>query len=274
MFVKRVISGVLLLAAVVLTDYVGGRLLWAVMAFLSVIGLFELYRATGLKDKKALVCPGYVGAVIYNVALTGLLPVDFDALMFVIIMFFLACLAIFVILYPKYHASDVFIAFFGLVYVPVMLGFVTLTRELPYGSWLVGLIYIASWGSDTCAYCVGMLFNKFLTTHRLAPVLSPKKSIEGSIGGIVGAAALGALFGLEGVHFAGADSFVIPGFALIGGVGSVISQIGDLAASGIKRNYDIKDYGRMIPGHGGVLDRFDSVIITAPLIYYLSMLIL
>ena len=159
--------------------------------------------------------------------------------------------------------------FFGLFYVAMMLSFVYQTRMLPQdGGVIVWLIFLSSWGCDTCAYCVGMLIGK----HKMAPKLSPKKSIEGGVGGILGAALLGALFALAMNHWAGAD-VVVWECALICGAGGAISQIGDLAASAIKRNHDIKDYGKLIPGHGGILDRFDSVIFTAPVIFYLASVI-
>ena len=129
------------------------------------------------------------------------------------------------------------------------------------------MAYVSSWGSDTCAYVVGRLFGK----HKLAPVLSPKKSVEGAIGGVLGSALIGVIFGLIMSNYTGKSENLIVIFAVIGGLGSVISQIGDLAASGIKRNYDIKDYGHLIPGHGGILDRYDSMIITAPIVYFLSL---
>ena len=108
--------------------------------------------------------------------------------------------------------------------------------------------------------------------HKMAPHLSPKKSIEGGIGGIAGAALLGVLYALAINKWGNAGADLVR-FAIIGAVGGAASQIGDLAASAIKRNYDIKDYGKLIPGHGGILDRFDSVIFTAPMIYYLSVLL-
>ena len=154
-------------------------------------------------------------------------------------------------------------AFFGMVYVAVMLSFIYLTRSLPDGKFLVWLIFLCSWGCDTCAYCVGMLIGK----HKMAPVLSPKKSIEGAVGGVVGAALLGVIY-------AAATQGKMAEYALICAVGALISMVGDLAASAIKRNQNIKDYGKLIPGHGGILDRFDSVIITAPVIYYLAKIIL
>ena len=130
------------------------------------------------------------------------------------------------------------------------------------------LVFICAWGCDTCAYCVGMMIGK----HKMAPVLSPKKSVEGGIGGIVGAALIGALYALAINRWSNAGASILE-FAIIGAVGGAISQIGDLAASAIKRNYNIKDYGKLIPGHGGILDRFDSVIFTAPIIYYLAVLL-
>jgi phosphatidate cytidylyltransferase len=108
----------------------------------------------------------------------------------------------------------------------------------------------------------------------MTPKLSPKKSIEGLIGGIVGAAIIGAIYGV----FINAKIYPVNGaaviFAVIGAVGAGFAVIGDLAASAIKRNNEIKDYGKLIPGHGGIMDRFDSIIFTAPVIYYCMKLML
>lgn len=125
------------------------------------------------------------------------------------------------------------------------------------------LIFLCSWGCDTCAYCVGVLIGK----HKMAPVLSPKKSVEGAIGGVVGAVLLG-------VAYAAATGGELAAYGIICGVGALISMVGDLAASAIKRNQEIKDYGKLIPGHGGILDRFDSVIFTASIIYFLSTILM
>ena len=106
--------------------------------------------------------------------------------------------------------------------------------------------------------------------HKMAPVLSPKKSVEGGIGGILGAALNGVLYGLASNHGGNAGAGILS-YAIIGAAGGAISQVGDLAASANKRYHNIKDYGKLIPGHGGILDRFDSVIFTAPIIYYLAL---
>ena len=116
------------------------------------------------------------------------------------------------------------------------------------------------------AYLTGILIGK----HKIAPVLSPKKTVEGCIGGVVGATLIGLIYSLifkddlSKVY----DNPVLL-FTIVSAVASVVSMIGDMAASAIKRNKDIKDYGSLIPGHGGILDRFDSVIFVAPIIYFL-----
>ena len=104
--------------------------------------------------------------------------------------------------------------------------------------------------------------------HKMSPKLSPKKSVEGAVGGVAGAALLGAIYGAAISGKMGGSGHILS-FALICAVGGLISMVGDLAASAIKRNHGIKDYGKLIPGHGGILDRFDSVIFIAPVIYYL-----
>ncbi len=124
---------------------------------------------------------------------------------------------------------------------------------------MVWIVIIASFGSDIMAYFTGMLLGK----HKLAPDLSPKKTIEGAIGGVIGAGLLCLVFGLI---VDGAGKGLLLYFAL-GAIAGAVSQCGDLTASAFKRKMGIKDYGKLIPGHGGIMDRFDSVIFTAPFVY-------
>jgi phosphatidate cytidylyltransferase len=152
-------------------------------------------------------------------------------------------------------------------YVGVMLSYVYQIRTLENGLYLAVLIFICSWGCDTCAYCVGMLIGK----HKMSPILSPKKSVEGAVGGVLGTALLTVIYGLIFKEQMGLEQNGIIILAVIAAVAGLISMVGDLCASAIKRNYDIKDYGKLIPGHGGIMDRFDSMMITAPIIYYLAM---
>ena len=157
--------------------------------------------------------------------------------------------------------------FFGIIYVAVTFSFIYLIRNRgTYGQYFVWLIFISSWGSDTCAYCTGILFGK----HKLSPILSPNKTIEGAIGGIIGAGILGAIYTFIIFGKINDDiSFSMIRVAVACSIGAIISIIGDLTASAIKRDFNVKDYGNIIPGHGGILDRFDSVIFTAPALYFI-----
>ena len=270
MFLTRLISGILLLAFTFVTMFFGGQVLLVTLFMISLLGLYELYKVMKFENTP-LAYVGYVASFIWYINIdtkqSPLFNVNVPELM-VLSIAVVALLLVFVVKYPKYSATQLFSAIFGIFYIPVMISFIFKTREtIAFGQWLAWMVYVSSWGSDTCAYAVGRLFGK----RKLAPNLSPKKSIEGSIGGIVGSALMGVIFGLLMSNFTGKSENLIIIFAVIGGLGSVISQIGDLAASGIKRNYDIKDYGNLIPGHGGILDRYDSIIITAPIVYFLSL---
>ena len=260
MFKTRLISGIALVAIALVLIITGGNVLLASMAIISLIGMYELYRVFQI-EKSLLAGVGFVAAMIYYVnLLRGFIP---DIMMYCIL-FLIVLLAVYVFSYPKYNASQIMAGFFAVFYVAVMLSFIYQTRMLLSGEYLVWLIFLCSWGCDTCAYCVGVLFGK----HKMAPVLSPKKSIEGAVGGVVGAALLGVIYALAINKWGGASVSALE-FAVVCAIGGLISMVGDLAASAIKRNYEIKDYGKLIPGHGGILDRFDSVIFVAPIIYYL-----
>ena len=118
-------------------------------------------------------------------------------------------MAVYVFTYPRYRAEQVMAAFFGLIYVAVMLSYIYQTRNLPDGAFLVWLIFLCSWGCDTCAYCVGMLIGK----HKMSPRLSPKKSVEGAVGGVAGAALLGALYAAAVGRFLETPGSQIPVYA-------------------------------------------------------------
>lgn len=274
MFKTRLLSGILLVIIALATIITGGDVLFATLLMISFIGMTEIYKVLEIGGT-LLGVAGYIAAVAYYF----LIRFDrADLVTMLVIAFLIILMAIYVFAYPKYRSEQIMLAFFGLFYVAFMLSYVYQIRMLPQGAFLVWLVFICSWGSDTCAYCVGMLIGK----HKMAPKLSPKKSIEGAVGGVLGAALLGALYAVAINRFvigpetsalqdAGAN---VLQYAIICGVGALISMVGDLAASAIKRNHDIKDYGNLIPGHGGILDRFDSVIFTAPIIYYMAVVLM
>lgn len=263
--VTRCISGAVLVVIALVTIFSGGYVLAGTLLAISCIGFFELSKACKVHSSKVntleVVC--YL-AIITFYGITVLASDDTLVLLWAVL-FFLSVMGVYVLTFPKYQASQIMAAYFCVLYAPVMFSFIYRIRMTEYGIYLVWMVFIASWISDTFAYFTGVLFGK----HKLAPVLSPKKSVEGSIGGVVGSALAGALFGYLFAAKVGQEVNLIVVCAVLGALGSVISQIGDLAASAIKRNQDIKDYGTLIPGHGGIMDRFDSVIVTAPIIYFL-----
>ncbi len=262
MLKTRVISGAILALILFVLLIAGGNYLLIATGAVSVIGMYELYKVFKIQNN-AIAYVGYIASVVYflNLKFSFIADVKMLFLLALIVMLF-----IFVFSYPKVHATQLMAAFFAIFYVALMLSCVYLTRELEAGKYLVWLIFICSWVCDTCAYFVGVKFGK----HKMAPVLSPKKSKEGAIGGIVGSAVIALLFGIIFGRNMDMSFTQILLFPVICAIGGFISMIGDLAASAIKRFYEIKDYGNLIPGHGGILDRFDSVIITAPIVYYLS----
>jgi len=211
---------------------------------------------------------GLIGIICYY--LTMYFVGEDTYLLMCIVGTFLAVIFVYVLTFPRYNANQTVAAVFSYLYAPVLLSFVYQTRMAPQGIYTVWMILISSWGCDTCAYAVGKLIGR----KKIFPVLSPKKSLEGCIGGVAGAALIGWLYGLWFVEEAFPDRSIAWVTAVICGVGAVMSMVGDLAASAIKRNRDIKDYGKLIPGHGGIMDRFDSTIVTAPIIYFLTILML
>ncbi len=270
MFKTRAISGVILVAIALATILAGGPVLIVTLLFCSIMGMQEFFKATGAAEGtidrfggvSLLTAAAFLGAVVYYVLLYLGLEKWYGM---EIILTLLLILAVYVFTFPKFKAPQVVSVFFGLVYVAVMLGFIYLTRAEENGRITVWLIFLSSWGADTCAYLVGRAIGK----HKMAPVLSPKKSVEGAFGGVIGAGLLGLIFSLV---FNNGEMLLA--YVITCACGALISMIGDLAASAVKRDHGIKDYGTLIPGHGGILDRFDSVIFTAPAIYFLTQLLM
>lgn len=262
MFKTRLISGIVLMIISITTVVLGNNVLFGTVLVVSLIGMTELYKILEV-EKKFLGIMGYLAAVIYYILIYF---EQFRYLTLFFVSYLLLIMAVYVISFPKYRIEQVLMTYFGLFYVAVMLSYLYRVRILEDGAILIWLIFIGSWGSDTSAYCAGMLFGK----HKVFPKLSPKKTLEGCLGGIIGAGLLGFIYALAVGSRITEISNPRLVFTLIGAASSIISQIGDLAASAIKRNYGIKDYGKLIPGHGGILDRFDSMIFTAPIVYYLA----
>ena len=267
-------SSTVLMIITILSMVFGGYVLFGVLFAITLIGLFELYRVVGVQKSAAGIVGYLAAAALYFSVMEctqelgiitgcnlvgGTLPVIIGVLTVLL-------LAVYVLAFPKFNSEQITMVFFGFFYVALTISYIYRLRISDAGAYSVWLIFISSWGADTMAYLTGILIGK----HKIAPVLSPKKTVEGCIGGVVGATLIGLIYSLifkddlSKVY----DNPVLL-FTVVSAVASVVSMIGDMAASAIKRNKDIKDYGSLIPGHGGILDRFDSVIFVAPIIYFL-----
>lgn len=265
MFKERLISGILLVLIAIAAIYFGGWVLWGVLLLISLIGMIELERVF----KAHITVPS---ALCLLAAVGYYLLIRFEMEEYVLpaaLVLVIAMLICFVIAYPKYDFTQLLVCFFSIFYVAMTMCCIYRIRVMDGGVYLVWLVFLGAWGSDTCAYCVGRLIGK----HKAFPVLSPKKSWEGCVGGVLGAALLGLVYALIFRSKLTAVGNPTLAFPVICACASVLSQFGDLAASGIKRQHEIKDYGKLIPGHGGILDRFDSVIFTAPATYLLLTLV-
>ncbi len=252
---KRFLSAIIGIVLLILIVLKSGYIL-SISAFLvSIIGIRELYKAFENMGYKANYFIGYLAAfILLLVALNGNNHLG-------LVLMSLTFITLFnMILNNKFRILDALITIFGFIYVPFMLFHILLIKDAK----IIFLIFIISFGTDTFAYFAGNLFGK----KKLCPSISPNKTVEGSIGGILGSLILVVVYAYI-VHIPVSLKLLILSI-----VSSIISQTGDLIASRIKRITGIKDFGFIMPGHGGVLDRFDSIIFTAPVIYYFMLLIL
>ena len=260
----RIISSLVGLPILAVLIILGGPWLAAAIAVVASIGLLEFYQAFGTVTFK-----GHALVAVFVSAHMVLLAAFGATTAFVVPMLLPVLLMIYTVVQHK--ARDVYLPIvggFGFVYIVVMLSTIYLIRE-NWGIYALCLIFIAAWGCDTGAYFTGKAIGK----RTLAPMLSPKKTVEGAIGGSIAATVLGAVFGIILYNLGEISLNYVYFYALITLICSVAAQFGDLAASAIKRQRGVKDFGNIIPGHGGILDRFDSIIFAAPVAYFLLLII-
>lgn len=260
--IKRILTAVIGIPILIFIIYKGGNVLLISIITVTLIALNEYASAFKISDEShsnvqelfhykiwLLISSLFSYVILYY----NNFSIQFEAPFLVIILLGISSIQIF------HNSEKIGISrdmFYGYVYITIFFRFIFYTSQLdnPYIIWL---IFIIAWATDTFAYFTGVFWGK----HKLAPIISPKKTIEGAIGGIIGCAVSTFVFSI----------FFIPEIAnisiLFGIVGSIISQLGDLNASMIKRNSKIKDFGYIVPGHGGILDRFDSILFTAPYVY-------
>ena len=254
----RVITAVVFVPIVFACVYFGNWALTGLAAFLAAVGIFEYTRAVNKRLEHPI---NYVLAVLCALFIVGVMKWHYEyamaALLAVLIIVFIA-----EIFAPYHDVKRPIATVFGMVYIPLIFGLFQAFEAIPNGKVYIWMIFVIAFLTDTFAYFVG----RFLGRHKLAPAISPKKTIEGSIGGIVFAVAGMIAYGvvMEQVFHL---SLPIVTLIIVGVLGSVAGQCGDLAASMIKRHCDVKDFGKILPGHGGVLDRFDSILFVLPIVY-------
>ncbi len=247
----RIISGIIGLIILFTVVLIGGQLLNISILLISLIGLFEFDKAVRkINGLRTILIINY----LFSVGLFVLLITDKNELFRLLLFLYTISLLCILVLDEKVKISDVTVTILGALYIPFFISHIALLG----GSIYIWIVFITAWGTDTFAYFVGVNFGK----RKLCPSLSPKKSVEGFIGGILGSLVLNLVFS----YYFKLDN--LWGIALLSIICSIMAQIGDLTASRIKRLANIKDYGNIMPGHGGILDRFDSILFTGPLVYY------
>ena len=234
------------------------------MAICAVIAVYEMMACIGLKGEYAVSAPFYLCAAAFPFLVRYL--GDRSLLHSIVISAVSVCVlylfAVVVFSHGKYTFEKIGGALMSMLY--ILFGFVSILYVYQYeigGEYIYLIVFIGAWMTDTFAYFSGVLFGRG-GKHKLIPDVSPKKTVEGCIGGILfcilSMVGLGALLEALTSYHANLLVFAIAGLAV-----SIVSQIGDLSMSVIKRNYGIKDYGKLFPGHGGVMDRFDSTLAVA-----------
>ena len=263
---KRIISGLIGLPIIALILIFANKWIMSIfVAAISVISSYEYFKAFKT-NKKANPSEWYGYIISILVIFVNFLDdVALKEVIIALIPISLLVLMIELILSKgNKNITDVAITMLGICYIPIMLMFLNLIREtFLNGKLLIWYVIFASWGSDVFAYFIGKKFGKNHFTK-----LSPNKTTEGCIAGIVGAVATSIIYtiAINSIFSLSINYFIV---SIIIIILSAIGQIGDLAASSIKRHCEIKDFGELIPGHGGMLDRIDSVIFILPFAYIL-----
>lgn len=257
--------GAVLLSPLLIFLFIGGIYLKYFTLILALLGMHEFYNVIKQKNMNPLQYIGYILCVIYYVLLNNNINFRIIILLIIAAIFIMLCISV---INVKYNFIDISTTIFAFLYIGVFFSFIVLTNQKVYGNYLIWLVFISSWLCDTTAYYVG----KYLGKNKLCPKVSPKKTIEGSIGGLLGSAIGCTLFGVL-INSYGVN---IPSYnyVLIGIFCGVFCQLGDLSASSIKRYVNVKDYSNLIPGHGGILDRFDSILFASVVVYYYITLVL
>jgi len=259
----RIISALAAISVLAVVIFLGRVAVGIAVFMLALIAVYEFNEAMkkgGFRPVKIL---GYLACLpLLYLAYTGYsgngLVTVFSVIVFILMVILLSLI---VFKNKDYSLTDISVTLFGIIYIAFLFSYITLSRNLEGGYLYLWIILIGACTTDIFAYFTGVSMGK----TKIIPAVSPKKTLEGSIGGVVGCVASMALFGVYAGSLLGIPLYH---FFILGGLCGIISQFGDWAASAIKRFAGIKDFGNILPGHGGVLDRIDSILFTAPLVYF------
>lgn len=253
--------------AVVMVGYYTIALNIAIAALIA-LAIWELFHATGLLEHKAM----YIVSTIYGASMPFAILLRDKRLLFAgMALYVFVMLAIGMKQHQHVCFSETCMMLVISTIFPMCFMCLLLTKYLEpvYGIFYLIIACFIAWGGDTFAYFTGRFFGK----HKLAPVISPKKTVEGVVGGVCGSVLFTLIIALGFTYVMGRLEMPVSiRYEVLlpaAGVLSLVSVFGDLTCSLIKRQYGIKDYGTIFPGHGGIMDRFDSVLMVAPFIYFL-----
>lgn len=267
--IKRITTG-FIIAVVMVAVLIGNNSIvdTIFVTLLSLAGIYECNRCFKAKGHHPLSAIGYISCLaiplIGNVSSLELSKIIMFALPIIIVAMF----AYIIIKKLEISVIDLAITVFSVLYVPFLFAFIKLLFLQPHGRILAIIAFACATATDTFAYEIGSRFGK----HKLSPIVSPKKSIEGSVAGIIAAmVATGIICFITNTYFDTEFNIIL--MIIMGAVLSVVGQIGDLAASSIKRYCGQKDFSKLLPGHGGILDRFDSIMFISPILYIFMYLI-
>ena len=255
----RIISALIGAPLVVLFLIVKGNYLYLFAGVLSLIGMYEYYKAIHATGVKTMSFIGYIFCVAFFILQLIFPTAEVFSKLLTLMLLITFTYDLFT---RKSGVTGIVHTVFGFIYVSFLMAHLIFISNLEHGDLLIWLPFLTAWFTDTTAYFTGVTIGK----HKMFPSISPKKTVEGYLGGIVGSSILTMLFGYFTLSF-GYDIELI-NFIILGLICGLASEIGDLAASYIKRFTGIKDFGNLIPGHGGILDRFDSILFTMPVVYY------
>lgn len=261
---QRIITGAILLCIFIPALLLSHTFVFPVLvALLSAVAAAELLKCVNVHKMYLISVP----AVLFSFFIPLLSRMQTQNLyknyLCLLFCFLFYLLALNVFANDKVSFQSISVVFFITAFLSMSFSSIILLRDIEkIGQFAYILIFIGAWISDTFAYFTGILFGR----HKLIPKISPKKTIEGSLGAIAFCAGAYVLYGYILSAFYDIETNLLV-LALVGAVISCVSQIGDLCMSAIKRNYGVKDFGNIFPGHGGVLDRFDSILAVAPVLF-------